>query len=197
MHAGSGALYSMRRDASFVDRASEALAAAAAVYRVVAWSEANDRIDLTRRIGDEAEAARLRAARAEEAQRALRQAHAQRATAASDRADAAQSARAAAEAAFRRLAGPSRPEDLVVAPAVKGRSAAPKGRPNPRREGTKRKEGAKRPEVRQWAVGMDVVLGKGLLAGKKGVVKAQSGYTVTVAVGGLEVRVESRDLTPA
>jgi hypothetical protein len=163
----------------------------------VAWSEANDRIDLARRIGDEAEDVRSHAARAEEAQRALRQAHARRATEASNRADAVQSAKAAAEAAFRRLAGPPRSNDLVVAPAAKGPPEAPAGRPNPSREGTKRKERAKRPEVRRWALGTDVVLGKGLLAGKKGVVKAQSGYTVTVAVGGLEVRVESRDLTPA
>ncbi len=176
-------------DAGFADLAAEALLELLPVYQLVAWAGDNDRIDLERRIDEDAEAVSVHAAQREQARQARHEEHERRAAVASKRAEEAQSAKAAAEAAFRRLSVPIRietPDDQQAR-----RDSQGQGQRRNRHQGA----GApSRPSVREWHVGAEVMLGKGLLAGKKGVVKGQSGYTVTVAVGGLQVRVESRDL---
>lgn len=181
---------------SFASEVAEALLDLAPVYRIVAWAEGNDRIDLDRRMGEQAEAVSALSAQAEEARQAKRQAHDRRAVEASKRAEEARSAKDAAEAAFRKLSGPPRKVDRGVAPSSDERSGrSDRSGRSKASAGGRRTDKPKGPPVRQWAAGDKVVLGKGLLAGKSGVVKSQSGFTVTVAVGALEVRVESRDLS--
>lgn len=184
--------------AAFIEELRELLLRMLDVYRLLAWRPDHDMIQLESRVAEERAAVEEHAAAASAARKASEEAIRSRAEEARSRTTERDRARREAEEAFKRLAGP--PPAATGMPKTAPRSSRPaRGAPRPDKRGRGQRQGGAREQrsakkAPVFSSGDEVILKRGLLEGKAGVIVATEDREVRVKVGGLEVRISVWDV---